>query len=71
MNNNLLASDELLRLRTKAVSDFSIEKLVLPQITEDLPEDFFAKVPSGMDDTGDRMKRAGGQFEDGEFNVEE
>ncbi|KAF2562823.1 hypothetical protein F2Q70_00016724 [Brassica cretica] len=82
MNNNLLASDELLRLRTKevelgsgldvmAVSDFSIEKLDLPQITEDLPEDFFAKVPSGMDDTGDRMKRAGGQFEDGEFGVEE
>ena len=65
MNNNLLASDELLRPRTKefdlgselyvmAVSDFSVEKLDLPQITEDLPEDFFAKVPSGMDDTGDR-----------------
>ena len=47
MNNNLLASDELLRLRTKevvgseldvmGVSDFSVEKLDLPQITEDLP----------------------------------
>ncbi|KAF2555700.1 hypothetical protein F2Q68_00014199 [Brassica cretica] len=81
INNNLLASDELLRLRTKevvgseldvmAVSDFSVEKLDLPQITEDLPEDFFAKVPSGMDDTGDRLKRVGGQFEDVEFDVEE
>ncbi|KAF2585794.1 hypothetical protein F2Q70_00036204 [Brassica cretica] len=48
MNNNLLASDELLRLRTKevelgfeldvmAVSDFSVGKLDLPQISEDLP----------------------------------
>ncbi|KAF3513738.1 hypothetical protein F2Q69_00008771 [Brassica cretica] len=55
MNNNLLASDELLRLRTKeveleseldvmAVSDFSVGKLDLSQISEDLPEDFFAKV---------------------------
>ena len=61
MNNNLLASDELLRLRTKevelgseldvmAVSDFSAGKLDLPQISEDLPEDFFAKVPSAADD---------------------
>ncbi|KAF2556279.1 hypothetical protein F2Q68_00014201 [Brassica cretica] len=82
MNNNLLASDELLRLRTKevelgseldvmAVSDFSIEKLDLPHVMEDLPEDFFAKVSSGMDDKGDRSKREGGQFEDGEFDVEE
>lgn len=82
MNNNLLASDELLRLRTRevelgsqldvmVVSDFSVEKLDLPQITEDLPEDFFAKVSSGMDDTGDRTKRAGGQFEDCEFDVDE
>ena len=85
MNNNLLASNELLRLQTKevelglelvseldvmAVSDLSIEKLDLPQITEDLPENFFAKVPYGMDDTGDRTKHAGGQFEDGEFDVE-
>ncbi|KAF2605290.1 hypothetical protein F2Q70_00026431 [Brassica cretica] len=68
MNNNLLASDELMCLRTKefelevmAVSDFSVEKLDLPQIAEDLPEDFFAKVPSAV---GDEMKRAGGQFED-------
>ncbi|KAF3526281.1 hypothetical protein F2Q69_00048139 [Brassica cretica] len=48
MNNNLLASDELLRLRAKevelgseldvlAVSDFSVGKLDLPQISEDLP----------------------------------
>ncbi|KAF3594352.1 hypothetical protein DY000_02022058 [Brassica cretica] len=73
MENNLLASDELLRLRTKkvAVSDFSVVKLDLPQITEDLPEDFFAKVPSEMNDTGDKTKRAGGKFEDGEFDVEE
>ncbi|KAF2563859.1 hypothetical protein F2Q70_00016421 [Brassica cretica] len=57
MNNNLLASDELLRLRTKevelgseldvmAISDFSVGKLDLPQISEDLPDDFFAKVPA-------------------------
>ena len=82
MDNNLLASDELLHLRTKevelgseldvmAVSDFYVEKLDLPQIMDDLPEDFFAKVPSEMNDTGDNTKRAGGQFEDGEFNVEE
>ena len=82
MDNNLLASDELLRLQTKevelgseldvmAVSDFSIEKLDLPQITKDLPEDFFAKVPSAVNDTGDETKCAGGQFEDGEFDVEE
>ena len=48
MNNNLLASDELLHLRTKevelgseldvmAVSDFFVKKNDLPQITEDLP----------------------------------
>ena len=74
MNNNLLASDDLSRLRTKevelgseldvmAVSDFSVEKLDLPQIMEDLPEDFFAKVPFAVNDTGDKMKCAGGQFE--------
>ena len=61
MNNNLLASDELLRLRTKevelgseldvmAISDFSVGKLDLPHILEDLLEDFFAKVPSVADD---------------------
>ncbi|KAF3541953.1 hypothetical protein F2Q69_00023445 [Brassica cretica] len=82
MNNKLLASDELLRLLTKevelgseldvmAVSDFSVEKLDLPQITEDLPENFFAKVPSAVNDTSDEMKRADGQFEDGEFNIED
>ncbi|KAF2620221.1 hypothetical protein F2Q68_00039976 [Brassica cretica] len=38
---------------------------------KDLPEDFFAKVSSVMNDTGDETKRAGGQFEDGEFDVEE
>ncbi|KAF3559131.1 hypothetical protein F2Q69_00013255 [Brassica cretica] len=79
MNNNLLASDELLRLRTKevelrseldvmVVSDFSVGKLDLPQISEDLPEDFFAKVPSAADDV---TKCLGGQFEDGEFGTEE
>ena len=79
MNNNLLASDELLRLRTKevelgseldviVVSDFSVGKLDLPQISEDLPEDFFAKVPSAADDV---TKCSGGQFEDGEFGIEE
>ncbi|XP_013617700.1 PREDICTED: uncharacterized protein LOC106324247 [Brassica oleracea var. oleracea] len=82
MNNNLLASDELLRLRTKeaelgsqldmmAVSDFSVEKLDLPQILEDQPEDFFAKVPSVVNDTGSDMKRAGGQFENSGFDIEE
>ncbi|KAF3567844.1 hypothetical protein DY000_02014605 [Brassica cretica] len=79
MNNNLLASDDLLRLRTKevefgselyvmAVSDFSVGKLDLPQISEDLPEDLFAKVPSAVDDV---MKCSGGQFEDGEFGIGE
>ncbi|KAG2288251.1 hypothetical protein Bca52824_047855 [Brassica carinata] len=79
MNNNLLTSDELLRLRTKevelgseldvmAISDFSVGKLDLPQILEDLPEDVFAKVPSMADDV---TKCSGGQFEDGEFGIEE
>ena len=82
MNNNLLASDELLRLWTKevglgseldvmAISDFSVGKLDLPQISEDLPEDFFAKVPSVVNGTNDVMKSSGGQFEDGEFGIEE
>ena len=61
MSTNLLASDELLRLRAKgielgsevdvmATSDFSVGKLDLPQISEDLLEDFFDKVPSAVDD---------------------
>ncbi|KAL0660842.1 hypothetical protein Bca4012_097679 [Brassica carinata] len=50
------------------VSDFSVGKLDLPQISEDLPEDFFAKVPSAADDV---TKCSGGQFEDGEFGIEE
>ncbi|WZY78230.1 hypothetical protein YC2023_024614 [Brassica napus] len=73
MNNNLLASDELLRLRAKqvelgseldvmAVSDFSIGKLDLPQISKDLPEDFFAKVPSEVNEPGDETKIVGNQF---------
>ncbi|KAF3494737.1 hypothetical protein DY000_02052664 [Brassica cretica] len=82
MNNNLLALDELLRLRAKevelrsefdvtAVSDFSVGRLDLPLISEDLPEEFFAKVPSEMNESGDVAKRAGDQFEDGEFDGEE
>ncbi|KAF3548767.1 hypothetical protein DY000_02008504 [Brassica cretica] len=77
MDNNLLASDELLRLRAKevklgfevdvmATSNFSVEKLDLPQISEDLPEDFFAKVPSAADDVA---KCSGDRFEDGEFSI--
>ena len=82
MNNNLLASDELLRLRTKevdlgseldvmVVSDFSVGKLDLPQISEDLPEDFFARDSLAANDADDMMKCSGGQFEDGEFGMEE
>ena len=79
MSNNLLASDELLRLRAKeielgsevdvmATSDFSVGKLDLPQISEDLPEDFFDKVPSAVDDMA---KCSGDRFEDGELSIEE
>ncbi|KAF3488123.1 hypothetical protein F2Q69_00054474 [Brassica cretica] len=78
MSNNLLASDELLRLRAKeiklgsevdvmATSDFSVGKLDLPQISEDLPEDFFNKVHSAADDVA---KCSGDRFEDGEFSIE-
>ncbi|KAF3489237.1 hypothetical protein F2Q69_00053725 [Brassica cretica] len=67
MNNNLLASDELLRLRTKevdlgseldvmVVSDFSLGKLDLPQISEDLPEDFFARDSSAVNGADDVTK---------------
>ncbi|WZZ27670.1 hypothetical protein YC2023_011071 [Brassica napus] len=73
---------ELLRLRTKevelgselevmAVSDFSVGKLDLPQISEDLPEDFFARDSSAANGADDVTKRLGGQFEDGEFGNEE
>ncbi|KAF2569734.1 hypothetical protein F2Q68_00025594 [Brassica cretica] len=79
MSNNLLASDELLRLQAKkvelgsevdvmATSNFSIGKLDLPQISEDLPEDFFAKVPSAADGAA---KCSDDRFEDGEFGIEE
>ncbi|KAF2591628.1 hypothetical protein F2Q70_00038571 [Brassica cretica] len=82
MNNNLLASDELLRLRAKevelgseldvmAVSDFSVGRLDLPQISENLHEEFFAKVPSEVNEPGNKAKCAGGQFEDGKFDAEE
>ncbi|KAF3570547.1 hypothetical protein F2Q69_00058620 [Brassica cretica] len=78
MINNLLASDELLRLRAKeiellsevdvmATSGFSVGKLDLPQISEDLPEDFFDKVPSVADDVA---KCTSDRFEDGEFSIE-
>ncbi|KAF2532101.1 hypothetical protein F2Q70_00030907 [Brassica cretica] len=77
-----LKEDELLRLRAKkvelgseldvmVVSDFSVGKLVLPQISEDLPEEFFAKVPSEVNEPGEETKRAGDRFEDGEFDAEE
>ncbi|KAF3546066.1 hypothetical protein DY000_02006923 [Brassica cretica] len=83
MNNDLLTSDESLRLRAKevelgaeldvmVVSDFSVGKLDLPQISEDLLDEFFAKeLSSEMNESGDAAKRACGQFEDGEFGVEE
>ncbi|KAF2575555.1 hypothetical protein F2Q70_00004078 [Brassica cretica] len=82
MNNNLLASDELLRLQTKevelgseldvmAVLYFSVGKLDLPQISEDLPEDFFARDSSAANGADDVTKCSGGQFEDGEFGIEE
>ncbi|KAF3593550.1 hypothetical protein DY000_02022167 [Brassica cretica] len=51
-----------------ATSDFSVGKLDLPQILEDLPEDFFEKVPSAADDVA---KCSGDRFEDGEFSNEE
>ncbi|WZZ63602.1 hypothetical protein YC2023_074972 [Brassica napus] len=50
------------------VLDFSVGKLDLPQISEDLPDDFFAKIPSAADDL---TKCSGGQFEDSEFGIEE
>ena len=79
MKNNLLASDELLRLQAKEVelgsevdvmetSDFSIGKLDLTQISKDLPEDFFAKVPSAADGAA---KCSDDRFEDGELGIEE
>ncbi|KAF3595902.1 hypothetical protein DY000_02023588 [Brassica cretica] len=51
-----------------ATSDFSVWKLDLQQISEDLPEDFFDKVPSVADDVA---KCLGDRFEDGEFRIEE
>ena len=51
-----------------ATSNFSIGKLDLPQISEDLPEDFFAKVPSAADGAA---KCSDDRFEDGEFGIEE
>ena len=82
MNNNLLASEELLQLRTKevelgseldvmAVSDFSVGKLDLPQISEDLPEDFSARDSSAANGADDVTKCLGCLFEDGEFGIKE
>ncbi|XP_013632728.1 uncharacterized protein LOC106392923 [Brassica napus] len=79
MSNNLLASDELLRLRAKEIElgsevdviatlDFSVGKLDMPQISEDLPEDFFEKVPSPADDVA---MCSSDRFEDGEFSIGE
>ncbi|WZZ34799.1 hypothetical protein YC2023_018200 [Brassica napus] len=53
------------------VSDFSVGKLDLSQISEDLPEEFFAKVPSEVKEPGDEARCAGDQFENGEFDAEE
>ena len=53
-----------------AVSDFSVGKLDLPQISEDLPEDFFARVSSAANGADDVTKCSGGQFEDGKFGIE-
>ena len=55
-------------LDVMALSDFSVGKHDLPHISEDLPEDLFAKVPSAADDV---TECSGGQFEDGEFGIEE
>ncbi|KAL0733818.1 hypothetical protein Bca4012_010028 [Brassica carinata] len=77
MNNNLLAADELSRLREKeielgaeldvaAVSDFSVGKLDLPQASEDIPEEFFGKVP----DDGDGFDHRDDRVDDGEFDAE-
>ncbi|KAF3550735.1 hypothetical protein DY000_02003404 [Brassica cretica] len=44
-----------------ATSDFSVGKLDLPQISVDLPEDFFDKVPSAADDA---VRCSGDRFED-------
>ncbi|KAL0645358.1 hypothetical protein Bca4012_043649 [Brassica carinata] len=49
-------------------TDFSVGKLELPQISNDLPEDFLDKVPSVADDVA---KCSGDRFEDGEFDIEE
>ncbi|KAL0734290.1 hypothetical protein Bca4012_010500 [Brassica carinata] len=46
------------------VSDFSIGRLDIPQASEDIPEDFFGKVPA------DCLDREDDRGEDGEFDVE-
>ncbi|KAF3578273.1 hypothetical protein DY000_02030482 [Brassica cretica] len=51
-----------------ANSDFSVGKLDLPQISEDLQEDFFDEVPSAADGVA---KCSGDRFKDGEFSIEE
>lgn len=77
MNKNLLASEELPRLRAKeielgaeldvnAVSDFWIGKLDLPG-DSNLPKEFFGKEGSEGSEPGDELMRAEDRFEDGEF----
>ncbi|KAF2614732.1 hypothetical protein F2Q70_00013191 [Brassica cretica] len=64
------ATDYEARLReVMAIIDFLKEIMNNNLLASDASSD--ERVPSGMDDTGDRTKRAGGQFEDGEFDVEE
>ncbi|KAL0853730.1 hypothetical protein Bca101_058882 [Brassica carinata] len=75
MNNNFLASSQLSRLEVKGtglgaeldatmVSDFLVGRSDVPQASDDIPEDFFGKVPAdGLDREDDRG-------EDGEFDVE-
>ncbi|KAF2550829.1 hypothetical protein F2Q68_00034415 [Brassica cretica] len=61
---------EEVELDVMAVSDFSVGKLDLPQTSEDLPEDFFARVSSAANGADDVTKCSGGQFEDGKFGIE-
>ncbi|KAF3506796.1 hypothetical protein F2Q69_00006195 [Brassica cretica] len=73
MNNDLLTSDESLRLRAKevelgaeldvmVVSDFSVGKLDLPQISKDLLDEFFAKeLSSEMNESGIEFLQTSGK----------
>ncbi|KAL0696951.1 hypothetical protein Bca4012_064131 [Brassica carinata] len=48
------------------VSDLSVEKMDLPQASEDIPEEYFGKVPA----EGDGLDREDDLVEDGEFDAE-